>query len=163
EHHLATCAGCAEELRALRRFDAVRPSAPMTNSARRASPSPVRRIGRMLWHPAVAYAVALLLLVPVLVQRPWETAPPRTSRPAPRPEPERLAPAPPPRSIEADRPAPPPAPAAEPTQQPDGYLMQDLSRSSRSQAPAAGAAAPETARKRAGEPGPTLDEDRRTL
>jgi len=163
EHHLATCAGCAEELRALRRFDAVRPSAPMPDSERRASPSPARRIGRMLWHPAVAYAVALLLLVPVLVQRPWKTPPP-PSQPARHDElEERLATSSPPRSVEADRPVPPPAPAAEPAPHADTYQRRELSPDSKLQAPAAGAAAPETARKRAAAPGPTLDEDRRTL
>ena len=173
ERHLATCAGCTEELRALRRFDAARvsPSVPDSESRRATTLSGgrARRLGRMLWHPAVAYAIALLLLVPVLVQRPWETAPPAHQR-ARADEAELRATESFSRRVEADRPVAPPAPPAEP--EPPGaaqaphletYSAQDLARSRPAPAPAAGAAAPQAARKQAAAPGPTLAEDRRTL
>jgi Putative zinc-finger len=172
ERHLATCAGCTEELRALRRFDAARVSPSVPDSAsRRAttlSGGRARRLGRILWHPAVAYAIALLLLVPVLVQRPWETTPPAHQR-AGAGEAEHRATGSFSRRVEADRLVVPPAPPAEPerpaAQAPhlETYSAQDLARGRPAPAPAAGAAAPQAGRKQAAAPGPTLDEDRRTL
>jgi anti-sigma factor RsiW len=175
--HLATCPACAEELRAVQRFDVTRVPAALAPRPRRATPagSVARRIGRVLWHPAVAYAVALLLLVPVLAQRPWETPPP-AREPAPAGDAEGLAPASRPRSVvETTRPVTP-AQSAEPRQHDAAqsppmrtFGTQELARSQPAPAPPAGAAAPDAAAKRdmpatrAAAPGPILEEDGRTL
>ncbi len=141
--HLATCPACAEELRALGRFDATRPGAVTTTPAPRPGVAPVTaRIGRLLWHPAVGYTLALLLLVPLLARRPRETATPAR------------APA------RADEVAP---------RVPDtAFRKQELARSAPPPAAAGSAAADaearrETAAEQAASPGPTLDRDRRTL
>ena len=81
EHHVAACRLCADELTTLRKFDfaalgpaaaaQVRPAAWQRGaSAARGGglAGATRRIGRVLVHPAFAYAVVLLLLVPVLVR-----------------------------------------------------------------------------------------------
>ncbi len=126
EAHLAGCASCAEELRAVRRFDTVAHAgseraepARLRRSAPAASPGPGRgRLGRVLWHPAFAYAVALLVLVPTLIdvaRRP--TSLPRAREPArvsgmPAADRELRQPAPPP------HPAPPAAERAVPAEDP---------------------------------------------
>jgi Putative zinc-finger len=93
ERHLAGCAPCRDELRALRGFD---PAAARAGAGRRERPEPGRRdgatwlatVGRVIWHPAFAYAVATLLLLPVLYrgtgfsERPARSVP--TSTPEPR-------------------------------------------------------------------------------
>jgi hypothetical protein len=68
-HHLAECRSCADELRALHRFDfaelAPRPAA-RPRSWWSAFPERVRRV---VLHPAFAYAVVLALLYPALIGR----------------------------------------------------------------------------------------------
>src|SRR5262245_29394372 len=74
QRHVAGCPSCAEELRAVRRFD----TGAMESS--RADPGTMRptprRLARMLWHPAVAYGVALLVVAAAVLQRRGEVAPP---------------------------------------------------------------------------------------
>ena len=179
DRHLASCTGCSEELRALRRFDATREtSVPAAPPPRRPvlPGSALRRAARMLWHPAFAYAVALLVLVPLLVQRPWERG--RIPLQPPRPDDTaRLPSAPASSRVETPRPPAPPAgaPRAEreptaPGQPPPSrtFAGEDLARMQR--APASPAAkAPEAAGKSgqmaagAAASGPTLDPDGRTL
>ena len=72
ETHVADCVSCAEELTALRGFDFGRALAPATASV---EPKPAA-IGRLvetlrgwLWQPAFAYALVLVLLVPMVLQR----------------------------------------------------------------------------------------------
>jgi anti-sigma factor RsiW len=76
DRHLQTCPSCAEELRALRRFDEA------GGEARR--PDPASRptagwLGRVLWHPAVGYGVALVALAAVGLQHRAAIGPPPTS------------------------------------------------------------------------------------
>ncbi len=67
--HLAACAACRDEAHTLRTFD------PLSAPAAERAPRPRRSfafpsIGRVLWHPAFAYAVALLaVLYPTLSGR----------------------------------------------------------------------------------------------
>lgn len=180
ERHLTTCPGCSEELRALERFDAIREaSATTAPSPPRPAPtgSAVRRVGRVLWHPAFAYAVALLLLLPVLAQQPWD----RGRLPLERPRADDTAglpPAPAPSHVETPRPAAPPpeplhderervAPEQAPPSRP--FASDDLARSQRAPAPPPVAAASDAAATRgkaaagASAPALTLDDDRRTL
>jgi Putative zinc-finger len=68
--HLAGCAPCRDELAALRRFD---PAALAVRVPAR-TPPPARRfrwraIGRLVWHPAFAYALALLVAIPFVLER----------------------------------------------------------------------------------------------
>jgi hypothetical protein len=115
--HVASCASCAEELRALERFD--RTARAGVDRPVATAPAPhagaLGRVARALWHPAVAYAVALLLLIPVLAQRPWEAVPPADRQMAAEERalqqraPERLA-----RKTDAETAPPPSAPAAAP-------------------------------------------------
>jgi hypothetical protein len=73
QQHVAGCPSCAEELRAVRRFDAG------TTESIRADPEAARptprRLARMLWHPAVAYGVALLVVASAVLQRRGEVTP----------------------------------------------------------------------------------------
>jgi anti-sigma factor RsiW len=80
EGHLATCRACAEEVRTLRGFDAAQLVAAGAASAASAPPvRPTRErpadddaptaggwLGRLVWHPAFAYALVAVLLVPLL-------------------------------------------------------------------------------------------------
>jgi len=68
EEHLARCPSCRDELAALRRFDftALEPKAAVAPAPR---PSFAERIGRLVLHPAFAYALVLLLLYPALEGR----------------------------------------------------------------------------------------------
>ncbi|MEO6025743.1 MAG: hypothetical protein ABIR79_02610 [Candidatus Binatia bacterium] len=80
EQHLAACRVCADELRTLARFDpatltAAAPAAPAPRAVaapaspptvRDDAPSPGGWLGRMVWHPAFAYALVAVLLVPLL-------------------------------------------------------------------------------------------------
>lgn len=82
--HLEACASCRDELRALRAFD------PAAAAAAVAAPGDavLERIGaivrRILWQPALAYALVLLLLIPLVLDR-WgeveEPAPLSTEAP----------------------------------------------------------------------------------
>lgn len=122
--HVAACPTCADELRALRGMAAA---IPMRHAEpARAAPAPRRRpsllagIGRLAWHPAVAYAVLVVTAVPLLLARRHEvgivaTQEARAPEPVPTgvarqdaaaPAPATQAPAAPP------PPAPPPAPLA---------------------------------------------------
>lgn len=71
EGHLACCHACTDELRALRRFDfsALRRPAAQQRARSwnlvREFPSWLRAV---VWHPAFAYALVLLLLYPAVVQ-----------------------------------------------------------------------------------------------
>jgi hypothetical protein len=71
EGHLACCHACADELRALRRFDFSvlrRPAAQRRTRSwnlTRELPSWLRAV---VWHPAFAYALVLVLLYPTLMQ-----------------------------------------------------------------------------------------------
>ncbi len=72
DRHTARCPGCREELTALAAFDpawlgaaAAAPDGPSLLERLRAALAPV---GRVVWHPAFAYALVGLLLLPV-VQR----------------------------------------------------------------------------------------------
>ena len=73
EEHLARCPSCRDELAALRRFDftALEPKAAVAPAPR---PSFAERIGRLVLHPAFAYALVLLLLYPALEGRLPEVA-----------------------------------------------------------------------------------------
>jgi len=76
DRHLQTCPSCAEELRTLRRFDEA------GGEARRPDPSPRSTtgwLGRVLWHPAVGYGVALVALAAVGLQHRAANVPPPTS------------------------------------------------------------------------------------
>ena len=80
EGHLATCRACADEVRTLRGFDAAQLVAAGAASAASAPPRrPTRErpadddaptaggwLGRLVWHPAFAYALVAVLLVPLL-------------------------------------------------------------------------------------------------
>lgn len=69
--HVETCPSCTDELRALARFDtAPHVAAAPLETARR--PWTIRRV---LWSPAVAYALLLLALVPTLRERHDEARP----------------------------------------------------------------------------------------
>lgn len=106
ERHLAGCRVCADEARALRRFDAVQ-------AAIVARPEPDASRGgimRVVWHPAFAYALVAVLLLPVLrdqlgrfsapsrvteVAREESRQAPESSSPPPAAAPPALIPAPP--------------------------------------------------------------------
>lgn len=75
--HLQTCPSCAEELRAVRRFDRA------GGEARRPDPPPRSTTGwlrRVLWRPAVGYGVALVALAAVGLQHRTGIEPPPTIR-----------------------------------------------------------------------------------
>ncbi len=69
ERHLTACPSCRDELRALERFS---PERLVTGAGAAATPKPRRQrlrpwlvsLGRLAWHPAVAYAVLILILLP---------------------------------------------------------------------------------------------------
>lgn len=65
--HLERCASCRDELRALRAFDrAGRPRAP---ARRPLMPRVLSGLRWLVWQPAVAYALVLALLIPVVLTR----------------------------------------------------------------------------------------------
>ncbi|MBI3767866.1 MAG: hypothetical protein HY271_05135 [Deltaproteobacteria bacterium] len=78
EEHLACCHACADELRALRGFDfsALRRPAAQQRARSwnftRELPSWLRAV---VWHPAFAYALVLVLLYPALLMQLRRTAP----------------------------------------------------------------------------------------
>ncbi|MCC6767316.1 MAG: hypothetical protein IT293_21915 [Deltaproteobacteria bacterium] len=105
ERHLATCRVCADELKMLAGFDPTRldPAVPIT-----VAPRPVRSgLARVVWHPAFAYALVAVLLVPIVLDR-WPEMETRvTEEEAPAQEkPDRLA-----EHDVAAQPVPPPPPA----------------------------------------------------
>ncbi len=67
ERHLTSCRVCADEVRSLRGLDAAALALPAAASP---TPHPTAtggiHIGRVLWHPAFAYALVVVLLVPLL-------------------------------------------------------------------------------------------------
>ena len=89
EQHLGACRVCADELRTLARFDpativaagalaAAAAPAPRTAVAAASTPdvtddapSSGGWLGRMVWHPAFAYALVAVLLVPLLRDQLW--------------------------------------------------------------------------------------------
>jgi anti-sigma factor RsiW len=66
ERHLASCPVCADEVGSLRRFDATRFAAARVDVATPEARAPRSRIARVLWHPAFAYALVTVLLVPLV-------------------------------------------------------------------------------------------------
>ncbi len=73
DRHAARCAGCREELAMLAAFDPamvvsealVRPRAPSLLERLRASLAPV---GRVVWHPAFAYGLLGVILLPLVLR-----------------------------------------------------------------------------------------------
>jgi hypothetical protein len=75
--HVTGCTTCRDEAHTLRRFDPR--AAPALQRTTRRRPRLWTAIGRVLWHPALAYAVALVLgLYPLLTSR----MPPHRAQPA---------------------------------------------------------------------------------
>jgi hypothetical protein len=72
DRHLAGCSSCREELAGLAAFDPQRlaaATAPALPAGRKSGPGlgeALAWIGRLLWHPAFAYAMAGLLLFPLI-------------------------------------------------------------------------------------------------
>ncbi|HEV7734505.1 MAG TPA: hypothetical protein VGR62_20190 [Candidatus Binatia bacterium] len=82
--HVEACPSCTDELRALARFD-VAPHVTAAPAAPARRPWTIRRV---LWNPALAYALLLLALLPTLRQRHEVVQmragiPPETTAPAP--------------------------------------------------------------------------------
>jgi hypothetical protein len=75
EAHLAGCAACRDELRALRAFDpgALAAAAPAPRAAgparKPAGAGWLAALRRLLWHPAFAYALVCALLLPTLYRQ----------------------------------------------------------------------------------------------
>ncbi len=92
ERHLGSCQMCADEVATLRRVDLAR----LVSEPDRNAPSH-GRLARLVWHPAFAYALVAVLLVPVLRDQvtrfsaPERTLPPRQDA-APAEKRERVAP-----------------------------------------------------------------------
>ena len=80
DRHAARCPACREELRLLEAFDPATLAEPVAVSAEPERPSWLEALARLLWHPAFAYGVALLLVAPVVwqLQLPAEQAIVRT-------------------------------------------------------------------------------------
>jgi hypothetical protein len=80
--HLESCASCRDELAALGAFDPAAAAAP-ARAAR--GEGPLEWLGaalrRALWQPALAYALLLLLLVPLVLQRWGEVSEPEPLSP----------------------------------------------------------------------------------
>lgn len=85
ERHLERCGPCRDELRAVARFDPARVLAAPTHSR---TADVLARLRRIVWQPAFAYALVLVMLVPLLAQRWSDTVRPVEST-------EYLAPSPP--------------------------------------------------------------------
>lgn len=108
ERHLAACRVCADEVGSLRRFDPVRTAASTVAAADAVAPAAARDgIARVLWHPAFAYALVAVLLVPLVLQQLAHV--PEASRIAAKPK-------------EAELPIPQPAAPAEPARGLDAAL-----------------------------------------
>ncbi len=136
ERHLAACRVCADEVAAMRGFDAGQLGVAATGAApasvgaeSRARESHASWFGRFVWHPAVAYALVALLLVPLVRDQLSRVAVDRTT-------------------LEARREAPAPAPApgaglaAAPRQRPDARerdveVLADADPASRAERPSA--------------------------
>ena len=92
ERHLATCPPCRDELRALRGFDfSVLTRAPAPGRRWRFPSLALPRLGRVLLHPAFAYALVLALLYPALTSRVAHEPPPTAPAPVVDAPKERLA------------------------------------------------------------------------
>jgi len=80
--HLESCASCRDELLALRTFD---PAATAIPARAAHGDRPLEWLGaalrRVLWQPALAYALVLLLLVPLVLQRWGEVSEPEPLSP----------------------------------------------------------------------------------
>ena len=112
QRHVAGCPSCAEELRAVRRLDAGATDA--SGEPRPAARRTPLRFARMLWHPAVAYGIALLVIAAAVLPRRGEiVAPPRPAarEAAPPPDAARQ----PAEDSRATRAAPGPPPVRAPT------------------------------------------------
>jgi len=70
ERHLASCRSCTEELETLRRFAPAGAVAAPARAVGRLWPDLLRRVPRVVLHPAFAYALVLALLYPVLFRAP---------------------------------------------------------------------------------------------
>ncbi len=73
EAHLETCSSCADELRSLRGFDFAQLGASRIDTSRVWRgwlENGLARVRGLLWHPAFAYALVLILLYP-MVSREW--------------------------------------------------------------------------------------------
>lgn len=71
EGHLAACRICADEVESLRRFDQIGTAAaiPPREENPVEAAAPRSGIARVLWHPAFAYALVAVLLVPLVRQQ----------------------------------------------------------------------------------------------
>ena len=72
DRHLAGCASCRDELSSLRAFRPAAASAPAPVRARPGLGDLLAALRRFFWQPALAYALVLLLLVPLVADR-WGT------------------------------------------------------------------------------------------
>ncbi len=103
DRHVALCAACRDELRVLRQLQQLPVAAAAARHVRapglESAPllaSVLARLRRWLWNPALPYALVLVLLVPLVVQRWAVLRRNRTCSPPRRRGPTR-PPAPPPR------------------------------------------------------------------
>ena len=104
DRHVALCAACRDELRVLRQLQQLPVAAAAARQVRapglESAPllaSVLARLRRWLWNPALPYALVLVLLVPLVVQR-WAVleeernllapTPPRADAPARAPAPQ---------------------------------------------------------------------------
>ena len=105
ERHVGVCRVCADEVRSLRRLDAgalaAQAAAPSRDATAQSDAAPLRRdrLARVVWHPAFAYALLALALVPLVreqlphVPRETRLADARREAPAaPAPAPQPVAP-----------------------------------------------------------------------
>jgi hypothetical protein len=118
DRHVGGCRVCADEVRSLRRFDAGALAAPAPTASSDAAPGRRGRLAQIVWHPAFAYALLALVLVPLVREQlrhvPQETRliDARREVPAARaPAPQPAAQAPPVAEAPASQPAAPPAAA----------------------------------------------------
>jgi len=85
DDHLAGCPSCREERAQLDGFDATRLAAALEAPAAPERPAAggwLEALRRLLWHPAFAYGLAGLLLLPVLLRTLERAEPSRVSAPA---------------------------------------------------------------------------------
>lgn len=69
DRHLAGCASCRDELSSLRAFQPAASTAPVREHALPGLGELLAALRRWLWQPALAYALVLLLLVPLVADR----------------------------------------------------------------------------------------------